>query len=529
MSRFNLIDEKWIPVRFLDGSRDELGIQGALLRAKEVAAIEDPSPLVVAALHRFLLAVLYRALEGPTDIDQAKKLFKDGLSNEKISAYLKKWRDRFWLFHEQFPFYQVPDYEPKEKNGQQQWRSWSAIAAEHNADNAKVLFDHLDVTESGAIPSSRAACWLLACQTFALGGGRSDFQYTKSGPSATAVMVLPLGKHLHDTLVLSLVPENREVFKDDIPTWERKPQMRADLQKGIEKAFVGWADLYSWRTRSIKFNLHGDGETIRELAFASGVGCSSEGHIDPMLGYRISEKKGKQHVRFRERGLWRDFDSLLPDNEKLAPKVIEHATALTKSNRDRFPRSVMVLGQANDQAKIEYWRMERFALPEALAGEKDIRTEIGQLLAEAEGAGRALEKSLKTAARFTLARGGRKLEEDKWNAGRWMPGDVSKFIGKSAFETVPFVLANYWTTLESRFHEVLREYNLQRDSEEIRYQWLKFVRDALKKAWEQHRASVSMGDAWAIRALVKAEKTVEDKMKELNKEILKLEPQTEGV
>jgi CRISPR system Cascade subunit CasA len=104
MSRFNLIDEQWIPVRFPDGSRAEMGIQDALLQAREIAAIEDPSPLVVAALHRFLLAVLYRALEGPTGIDQAKKLFKDGLSSEKITAYLKKWRGRFWLFDEKYPF-----------------------------------------------------------------------------------------------------------------------------------------------------------------------------------------------------------------------------------------------------------------------------------------------------------------------------------------------------------------------------------------------------------------------------------------
>lgn len=31
MSRFNLIDEKWIPVRFPDGARDELGIRDTLL------------------------------------------------------------------------------------------------------------------------------------------------------------------------------------------------------------------------------------------------------------------------------------------------------------------------------------------------------------------------------------------------------------------------------------------------------------------------------------------------------------------
>ena len=34
MSRFNLIDEKWIPVRFPDGTRDELGIRDTLLRSE---------------------------------------------------------------------------------------------------------------------------------------------------------------------------------------------------------------------------------------------------------------------------------------------------------------------------------------------------------------------------------------------------------------------------------------------------------------------------------------------------------------
>lgn len=254
MSRFNLIDEKWIPVRFEDGSRDELGIRDILLRSKEITAIEDPSPLVMAALHRFLLAVLYRALQGPTDIEQAKTLFNNGLPDQKIAAYLEKWRDRFWLFNERYPIFQVPSYEPKEKQGKKQWRSWPAIAAEHNADNAKVLFDHVEVAKAGLIPSSKAARWLIGCQTFALGGGRSDFRYTKSGPSATAAMVLPLGKSLCDTLIFSLVPENREVLHGDSPIWEREPESLTSLQQGTKRKISGWADLYTWRARSIRFN-----------------------------------------------------------------------------------------------------------------------------------------------------------------------------------------------------------------------------------------------------------------------------------
>ena len=154
----------------------------------QIAAIEDPSPLVVAALHRFLLAVLYRALEGPTDIDQAKALFREGLPGERITAYLDKWRDRFWLFDEKYPFGQIPTFEPTT------WRAWMVLAAEHNADNAKVLFDHVDVDAPGTISGGAAARWILATQTFSVSCGKSELSHTGTAPSATAAMAMPLGR-----------------------------------------------------------------------------------------------------------------------------------------------------------------------------------------------------------------------------------------------------------------------------------------------------------------------------------------------
>jgi CRISPR system Cascade subunit CasA len=506
MSRFNLIDEKWIPVRFLDGSRDELGILDTLLWSKEIAAIEDQSPLVVAALHRFLLAVLYRALEGPTDVDQAKGLFKDGLPDQKITTYLEKWRDRFWLFDEKYPFGQIPTFDPKT------WRAWTVLAAEHNADNAKVLFDHVDVEAAGTISESATSRWILATQTFSVSCGKSELSHTGTAPSATAVMALPLGRDLQDTLLLSLVPQNREVTATDLPLWERAPELVESLKEGVERAASGLADWYTWRIRSIRLEENGSGE-VGKLAFASGVGNSSVDMIDPMLGYRIDEKKGKLPIQFRERGLWRDFDSLLPDESHLAPKVIEHAMVLVKSNRNRFPKSMMVLGQANNKAKIEYWRMEHFVLPEALASDRLMRAEIRQLLADAEEAQKSLWMACRSFARNLLCRGEREP------AGN----DINGFV-----EQMP-VNSWYWSALESRFHEILREYTLDCDSEDIRCQWLKSVRDTLATAWDQHRASVSMSDAWAIRALVKAEGPVLRKRKELNNEIFKLEPQKEGV
>lgn len=505
MSHFNLIDEKWIPVRYPDGKRDELGIRDALLQAKEIEAIEDPSPLVVAAVHRFLLAVLYRALEGPTDIDQAKQYFTYGFPKDKITAYLEKWRERFWLFDDKYPFYQIPSFEPKT------WRAWTVLAAEHNADNAKVLFDHIDVNSAGAVTASSAARWLLATQTFSVSAGKSELTHTGTAPSATAAMVIPIGNNLSDTLLFCLVPQNREIFNSDLVCWEREPESLTSLKNGIERKPSGCADIYTWRTRSILLKKN-QNNCVNELAFASGVNVDIDSQIDPMFGYRIDEKKGKLPIQFRERGLWRDFDSLLPDEAHLAPKVIEHSSALAKSDKVRFPKSIMLLGQSNNKAKIEFWRLERYVLPTALASDRFIKIEIQQLLGDADDAQKFLWNSSRTFARNLLSRA------DREPAG----SDISKFIDQLLVNTY------YWSTLEARFHEILHHYTLEADPDDIRCLWLKYVRDTLRDAWDQHCASVAASDAWTLRALMKSEGPVKRKLKELNDEIRKYSPQEEN-
>jgi CRISPR system Cascade subunit CasA len=503
-SRFNLIDETWIPVRKLDGARVELGVREVLRQAKNIAVIEDSSPLVTAGLHRFLLAVLYRALEGPTDIDHAKALFKAGLPADKINAYLERWRDRFWLFDDRYPFFQIPDFAPKA------WRAWTVLAAEHNADNAKVLFDHIDVTRPDAVTPAATARWLLATQTFSVSAGKSELSHTGTAPSATAAMVLPLGRQLEDTLLLNLVPQHRALLAGDLPVWEREPETVASLKAGAKRGIAGYADRYTWRTRSIRLRGEADG-SVSTLAFASGVENTTKDHIEPMLGYRIDDKNGKLPIQFRERGLWRDFDSLLPDDAKLAPEGIEHATALTRFDRARFPRSVIVLGQSNNKAKIEFWRLERFALPEALLGERSIRSEIHQLLADAEANQQALWRACRSFARDILSRGERNPD------GK----DISRFVEQMS------VSAAYWPVLEAAFHDVLRHYTANADPDTIRLGWLKTVRKTLRDAWQRHAASVSSSDAWTIRALVRAEAHVNKQVGALNKDIQQYEDHNE--
>ena len=497
MSRFNLIDEKWIPVRFLDGNSVELGIQDALLRAKEIAAIEHQSPLVVAGLHRFLLAVLYRALEGPTDIDQAKKLFKDGLPKEKITAYLNKWRERFWLFDEKYPFGQNHHVSKDEIE------PWTKLTVEFNATSNKVLFVHTDTNRPGSREPEECGRWLITTLGFSISGGRGYYP----SPSPNAMLCIPLGSTLHDTLCYALIPyPNREVQMADSALWERNPEPLPLARP--KRPSMGYADLYSWQPRLILLEELPSGR-VASVRFVAGLGFDNPSRQpDPMQPYKVDKEHGKLPVQFRtDRGTWRDFDSLLPDEIGLAPQTIQHALRLAGPNPDGFPKTVFVLGlrYTPPNANVDFWRMEQFILPLAIGSNKTIRHDIKTLLLWAEESQKALWIASRNFARDVLSRGNR-LPDKK---------DIQSIVQQMPIHSW------YWSVLESRFHEMLQEYKLNREPDEILCQWLRSVRDAVAQSWGQHRASVSMGDAWAIRALVKAEGPIRAKLRELDEEILK--------
>jgi CRISPR system Cascade subunit CasA len=302
-------------------------------------------------------------------------------------------------------------------------------------------------------------------------------------------------------------------MRGDTALWEREPKT---LPLSTPKqAASGYADLYTWQSRMILLEEHLSGE-VTVMRFVAGQGFdNTSNNTDPMQPYKIDKTKGRLPAQFRkDRGTWRDFDSLLPDDAGLAPLTIQNALRLAGRTTNSMPKSVLVLGLRYDppNANVDFWRMERFVLPEVLASDRSIRTEIRQFLTDAEEAQKSLWLACRSYARDLLSRG------DREPAGK----DISGFV-----EQMP-VSPWYWSTLESGFHEILREYSLERDPDDIHCQWLMAVRNTLSKAWGQHSASVSAGDAWAIRAIVKAEAPVLRKLKELKTEILKLEPQEEA-
>lgn len=503
MSRYNLIDEPWIPVRDLNGRLSDLGIKDVLLRSRELATIEDPSPLVVAALHRFLLAVLYRALKGPTDIEHAKRLFRDGFPAKEIIGYLESWRSRFFLFDEKYPFGQVPSVPADEME------PWTKLTAEYNSTSNKVLFDHTDTTAPAAIPLKAAVRWLLATFNFSVSGGRGY----RPSPSANAIFCLPQGQCLEDSLVYSLVPQNREIIEQDLPIWEREPQGPEYFKKGPLRAPCGYADLYTWQARAVLLHQMADGHSVSQMAFIAGEG-NEKSLREPMAPFRIHKEHGLLPLPLPERGLWREFGSLLPNSEGLAPQILEHASRLCLSERYRHPRAVMVLGQRNKppNATVDFWRMEQFVLPVDLATKGQIRQEIKQLLAGAESAGAAIDSACFSYCCHIVTRA-----EGDGKMGKKQIARIREMADRLG------ISSRYWSILEGRFHQILQDYTSERHPDEINAKWFRNISEALVVAWNMHKTSVSAGDAWAIRALVKAEGLISRHLAELNENIRALE------
>ena len=140
MSEFNLLDEAWISVvTDYKGSTKLVGMKEFFKDAHKYIALAGDTKTQDFAVMRFLLAVLHTVFsrydadgkpyemtelnkrmqqveevyeEDESDykdalIDTWKDLWNKGKFPEIVDEYLEAWRDRFYLFDDKYPFYQV--------------------------------------------------------------------------------------------------------------------------------------------------------------------------------------------------------------------------------------------------------------------------------------------------------------------------------------------------------------------------------------------------------------------------------------
>jgi CRISPR system Cascade subunit CasA len=368
---FNLLDERWLPVRSNDGELRNVGLLEFFEQVGNTNALAETSPPSLIAMYRLLLAITHRALtldRGTWKESDRVRWYREGLPQEALRDYLDHWRERFWLFHPEQPFMQVAALATAEET-RDTLKPWTQISLASANGNGPVVFDHSYDDAPTAVTPSEAIRTLLGFLQFTPGGlVRTIRGSDKAGPLANTAAVLPIGSTLNETLCLSLHPSPITDI-DDLAAWEHPPVELANLRADPSLA-TGANDRYTRLSRAALLQPEDDG-SIQWIHFAAGIAMGDDiNSPDPMASYRAGTN-ALVRLTFREgRAFWRDLPALVPDAEGKAAHpaaVLGWAANLRRALGElNVEQRVLVAGLASDQAKLLRWRLEQIALPTTL-------------------------------------------------------------------------------------------------------------------------------------------------------------------
>ena len=172
---FNLLWESWVRVRTQDGTIRTVSLTDALLHAHAYVNLAGEMPTQDAAMLRLLLAVVHTVfsrVDGngvPAPFEETEdallrwsELWQLGhFPEQPIRDYLDKWQDRFWLFHPERPFWQVPEakigspFGAKKLNGEV-----------FESENKSSLFSACAGTGKESMDYPQAARWLVSLNNY---------------------------------------------------------------------------------------------------------------------------------------------------------------------------------------------------------------------------------------------------------------------------------------------------------------------------------------------------------------------------
>lgn len=381
MASFDLVHEPWIPCVPLESGSERIelmSLRQLFERAHEFRELYDPSPLVTGSLHRLLLAILHRSLDGPKDEEAWTELWEarrfDNLA--AIGDYLERMstEERLDLFHLERPFFQTSGITTKDP-----WAT-GKLFPELDASH----FDHTLQGANRGVSPAAAARAVVAMQTFALGGLVSfddpAHRSADGAPLANCAMFLLRGSNLFETLMLNLVRYNLEQghpchgIGPDVPVWEFD-----ELTKAQDRIPRGYVDWLTWPSRRL---LLGQPETIDSETVVMTVvlmkgaqlhNLNDRTDYETMVAFRAARDAKADEapylpVKFDpNRALWRDFTALCQtsDAHRARPKTVDWVEEVRPilETGGKLTIQADALGMLSDRALKLLWRSERFDLP----------------------------------------------------------------------------------------------------------------------------------------------------------------------
>ncbi len=329
---FNLLDEPWIQVMDADGALREVSLLELFRSAPQWRRLAGELPTQDVAVLRLLLTILH-AVFGRYDLDgnyappsspaaaqnRWKALWDLGEFPVKIiEDYLLHFKDRFWLFHPQHPFYQVAGLD----------RATDYTAAKLNGElsesgNKTRLFPQRSGGGKGKLRYSEAARWLLYVNAF---DDTSAKPKEKGLPSPGAGwlgklgLITAVGDNLFQTLLLNLVflkDGGDELWGTEMPIWEQSVKAGERTKITIPD---NPSELLTLQSRRLLLSREAD--SVIGYALLGGDFFPEENALaEQMTVWRNAAKKEtalpeyqpKRHNPARQ--IWRDFSTLIAPGE----------------------------------------------------------------------------------------------------------------------------------------------------------------------------------------------------------------------
>lgn len=347
--KFNLLDEPWILVMDQDGKVQQKGLLDVLKNAHLYRRLAGELPTQDFAVLRLLLAVMqtvvyrYDADGNEAPVEDSKealarwtRIWNAGkLPTAIIAHYLDAWRERFWLFHPDRPFYQVEEAAIGTEGGA------AKLNGEISESNNKLrLFSSRSGTGKENLTFSEAARWLIYIN------GYDDTSAKPKGKNLPSVGAGWLGKmgiiyadgnNLFETIMLNLV-----LVHDQNRCWELpRPVWELETPRTAERVEIATpnnqAELLTLQSRRIKLMV--DHDKVTGYTLLGGDFFQKNNAInEQMTVWRVTkDKSGTVEVQPKrndpEKQMWRDFSNYaVADKDTIRPGVVSWVNLL-KSNR----------------------------------------------------------------------------------------------------------------------------------------------------------------------------------------------------
>lgn len=510
---YDLASEGWIPVRMRDGALRRVGLREALVEAQDIASLDMNVPLEELGVFRVLMAIAYRAVNGPRKREDRIALYERGsFPADRVNGYFVKHGDRFDLFGERYPFLQTPGLCVLDSEGRESPLPIETICFE--CINNKTLFEHHGEANPRVLDPAETARKMIAFQYYALSGmAKKRINIDTIGyqpnffnaPFVSGLLTILLGPTLFDTLCLNMivVNGNQPIAETDheqnVPPWEREALLCAGRE--TPAGYFDFLVPISRHMRLVPENID-DRVFVRSLHLTQGQKYTNI--FDPMFSFKkdFNNPSLIRPTRLNaDRALWRESSCLFAYSRKssgddLRCQAFKEFGPLRGIYTKRSGKVIVrcrSFGLVNEKAKANpvLWRSESLEFPQSLLEDYGLTDCVVAGLKKAEGVGADLKEASRIFAQIALGKDPAAT-------------DVKKFM-----ETIG-VIPVYWSSLEVPFRRFLAEI----DSPESEVSWRDAIARAAFDAFGRCVDARSLASSTRYKAIVEAERYLRSVVRE---------------